>query len=75
MSYWSHNPELYTEIIFKEMIAKGLATEDDYENIDEVVNNFLEKPDSWKLASEAERDYWADRLDEAVARQESLDDR
>jgi len=66
--YWNCNPELYTEIIFKEMVKQGLAKEADYENIEEIVNAFLLKPDSWKLAIDAESGYWADRIDEAKER-------
>ncbi len=29
MSYWSHNPELFTKIVFNEMVSKGLASEDE----------------------------------------------
>ena len=29
MSYWSHNPELYDEIIVDEMIRRGLGTEEE----------------------------------------------
>jgi len=63
MSYWSHNPELYTEIIFKEMVRRGLASEEDFENADEIVNTFLLKKDSWKLAVDAESSYFAGLMD------------
>jgi len=68
MSYWSHNPELYTEIIFNEMVRRGLASKEDFENADEIVNTFLLKKDSWKLAVDAESCYWADRIDGAKER-------
>lgn len=68
MSYWSHNPELYTEITFKEMVRQGFAKEEDYENIEEVVDKFIKEPDSWRLIVDAESSYWADRIDEAKER-------
>lgn len=73
MSYWSDNPELYDEIIFREMVAKGLAQEDD--DPAEAVNEFMKKPDSWKLASDAEQEYWADRADAAEHRRDCREDR
>ncbi len=68
MSYWSHNPELYDEIIFKEMVRHGLASEDDEQPIDDIVAEFLKLPDSWKLAMEAERNYWSDQADIPLTR-------
>lgn len=56
MSYWSDNPELYDEIIFRRLVSEGIASEDD--DSFEAVQKFMERPDSWKLAIEAERDYW-----------------
>lgn len=68
MSYWSDNPELYDEIIFDRMVEDGLVSPDDDRPTYEIVNNFMKKPDSWKLASDAEADYWADKVDEAMNR-------
>jgi len=63
MSYWSHNPELYTEIIFREMIRRGLCNELD--DPEEAVGNFKDDPNFYKIAIEAEREYWADIIDRA----------
>ena len=68
MSYWSHHPELYDQIIFDEMVDKGLADEDD--DPYEAVQEFMKKPDSWKLAVEAERDYWGGVVDAADAQRD-----
>jgi len=68
MSYWSHHPELYDEIIFNRMIQEGLASKDDDRPIYEIVGEFMKRPDSYKLAVEAERDYWSDRTAEAEYR-------
>jgi len=67
MSYWSHNPELFTEIIFNQMVREGLAKEDE-EDIEEVVSKFLDKADSYKLVTRAEQDYWGSKIDEAEVR-------
>ena len=69
MSYWSHNSELYNEIIFKEMVARRLANEDDDPEI--VVPEFMKKPDSWKLASNAEANYWGNKVDEVHEREKN----
>jgi len=73
MSYWSHNPELYDEIIFKRMVIEGLANEDDDPH--EAVQKLMDMPDGWKTAIEAERDYWSDMADAADYRRESMEDR
>lgn len=75
MSYWSHNPELYDEIIYKKLVADGLVSEEDDRPVYEIVQEFMDKPDSWRLAVEAERDYWADQADAAEARHEAAEDR
>jgi len=67
MSYWSHNPELYTEIIFKEMVHKGLVLED-CEDIEEVVREHLKTKDGYKTALDAEADYWGGMIDDAKER-------
>jgi len=64
MSYWSHNPELYTEIIFKEMIRKGIVLED-CEDVEEAVRKHLNEPDGWKTAVDAESAYWTYMADTA----------
>jgi len=61
MSYWSHSPELYNQIIFDRMVKEGLATEED--DPFEVVGIFVKQPDSYKLILEAERDYWSSEID------------
>jgi len=61
MSYWSYNPELYDEIIFKEMVARGLCNEED--DIQEVIDNFKDDPRFTEIAIQAERNYWADKMD------------
>jgi hypothetical protein len=67
MSYWSHYPEQYDQIIHDRLVDEGLASPDD-EDVADVVSEFMKRPDSWKLATEAERDHWADKTNEAVAR-------
>lgn len=61
--YWNCNPELYTEIIFKEMVRRELCNEED--DLNETVKNFINDPRFCEVAIEAERDYWADRVDKA----------
>jgi len=68
MSYWSHNPERYDQIIFDEMVRQGKATED--EDACEAVAEFIKQPDAHKLIAEAEADYWAGRIDAAMAHKE-----
>lgn len=68
MSYWSHHPEKYDEIIFEEMVAQGKASWENTEDISEAVSEFMKRPDSWKLASDAEGNYWADQIDHAMSR-------
>lgn len=68
MSYWSHHPELYDEIIFAEMVNQGLATGE--EDVYETVAEFVKQPDSYKLIIEAERNYWSGRVDQAMAQME-----
>ena len=75
MSYWSHNPELYDEIIYNRLVEEGLVEEDDEREIFEIVHEFMQRPDSWKLAVEAERDYWADIADATDTRRELAEDR
>lgn len=74
MSYWAHNPELYEEIIYNRMVSEGLATGEE-EDPAEVVNEFMEQPNSWKLAIDAERDYWSDMADVADSAREAAEDR
>ena len=69
--YWNCNPELYTEIIFKEMVRKGLCNDSD--NPEEEVNNFKDDPEFYKIAIEAEKNYWADKIDEAHERRKYED--
>jgi len=73
MSYWSHHPELYDQIIFDRLVAEGKANEDD--DPFETVQEFVKQPDSWKLAVEAERDYWESMADAAEAQRDRLEDR
>ena len=63
ISYWAEYPELYTEIIFKEMVKRGLCN--DLDNPEEAVNSFKDDPLFYMVCEEAERDYWADRIDGA----------
>jgi hypothetical protein len=68
MSYWSHNPELYDEIIFKQMVAEGLANED-CEDFGEVVRIFIrDNPKSWETICRAEQNYWGSKIDEVMTR-------
>ena len=69
MSYWNQNPELYTEIIFKQMVHEGLAKEE--EDVEKVVGGFLKQPDSWELAIRAEQEYWGSMVDKAMMRMEN----
>ena len=64
--FWNYNPELYTEIIFKEMVRRSLCNMLD--DPGEAVNNFKNDPEFYKVALEAERNYWADKIDEAKER-------
>ncbi len=66
MSYWAENPELYDEIIFKEMIIRGLCNSED--DPGEAVKNFINDPRFYEVAIEAEKDYWADKIDRAKER-------
>jgi hypothetical protein len=60
MRYWADNPELLDQIIYEEMALHGLALGD--EEPYEVVQKLLDTEDGWKIAVEAERKYWVDRL-------------
>jgi hypothetical protein len=64
--YWNCHPELYTEIIFKEMIRRGLCN--DFDDIEETVENFKDNPEFSKVATMAEGNYWADKIDEVCER-------
>jgi hypothetical protein len=66
MSYWSNNPEAYDEIIHQEMIRRGKATED--EDPFEAGQRLRDDPDEVDIVSTAEREYWADRIDDAKLR-------
>lgn len=70
MSYWANHPELYDEIIFKQMIKEGLAKEEDFERLDDVVREFVKKEDSYKVCLRAEQEYWESLIDAAKARRE-----
>lgn len=63
MSFWAENPELYTQIIFNEMVRRGHCNEDD--DIEEAVENFQNHPEFTETALAAEREYWSSRIDEA----------
>jgi len=64
MSYWANNPELYDEIIFKQMIREGFATEEDGNDLENVVGFFLKNnPKAYKVALRAEQDYWGGMVD------------
>ncbi len=66
MSYWSHNPKLYDEIIFKRMVTEGVAKEEDLEEkeIWMIVDEYLANHKSFELAMRAESKHWGDRIDE-----------
>ena len=66
MSYWSHNPELLDELIFRELLARGLATGDD--DPFEAVSRCKDRPDFSEIVSTADREYWADQTDYARMR-------
>lgn len=64
MSYWSHNPELYDEIIYNQMVVEGFATGEE-EDIGEAVRIFMAScPVAYQLALRAEQEYWATKIDE-----------
>lgn len=64
--FWNNHPELYEEIIIKEMIRRGLATVD--EEPDAVLKRWEERDDDYIIAQAAEADYEADKIDEAWER-------
>ena len=64
MSYWSNNPELYDEIVFRQMVAESLANEDD--DPGDTVSKFVKDPRFSAVAQRAEQDYWGSRIDEAM---------
>ena len=66
MSFWSNNPELYDEIIFRQMVAEGLADEED--DPFETVHQFTKSPQFSAVAQRAEQEYWGSRIDEAMVR-------
>lgn len=66
MSYWSHHPEKYEEIIVREMIRRGLATEDEEPEV--VMKRFEESPNMLDIDYNATADYWGDKIDEAWER-------
>lgn len=65
-SFWSDNPELYDDLIIKEMIRRNLATEDEEPEV--VLKRWNEREDSYTIAEEAEVGYMADRIDDAWER-------
>lgn len=69
MSYWANNPELYNEIIFRQMVVEGLANEDD--DPGDAVCAFDEDPRFSGIALRAEQNYWAGKTNEAMMRREN----
>ena len=68
MSYWSHNPELYDEIIITEARARGIIKEDDDREDYEIIKELFKRSDFSQIASVAEGDYWGSKIDEAMMR-------
>ncbi len=68
MSYWSHNPELYDEIIVKEAKARGIIDEDDEQFNYDIVKKLEQRDDFSKICLSAERDYWGGKIDEVMMR-------
>ena len=68
MSYWANNPELYTEIIYKQMLNESLVEIpfDDAEDPDQVVSNLMKTKDGWKVAVRAEQEYWGSITDSVM---------
>lgn len=62
MSYWSHNPELYDEIITKALpVEWRKRVESDEIGLDEVPGDIF-----YEAATEGEADYWGSKIDEAM---------
>ena len=70
MSYWSHNPELLNQLIFEELVARGLADEDD--DPFEEVERYRNQPVFDEVVMAADRNYWADKVDEAMIRRKEV---
>ncbi len=72
MSYWSHNPELYDEIIVNEAIKKGAIKEEAREEKSdgELVQELLQLSSFTKIAFDAEANYWGSLIDDAMMRRE-----
>jgi hypothetical protein len=68
MSYWSNNPELYTEIVYKQMFKEGLVDIpfDEADDPDDVVSKLIDSKDGYKVAMRAEQDYWGSRIDHVM---------
>jgi len=70
MSFWSNNPELYDEIIYKQMFAEGLVTvsydEADPEDAYQAVVKLMLTKDGWKVAVRAEKEFWASKTDDVM---------
>jgi hypothetical protein len=69
MSYWSENPEIYTYIIVKELIKRGLVKQDaieDYKDAYKTIVTFYTHPDFPDICTKAAQAYWGDRVDEGM---------
>jgi hypothetical protein len=64
--YWNNNPELWDEIIVKEMRARGLATED--EEIEVIIERWGNADYMVEVASAAEADHFGSIADAVNAR-------
>ena len=70
MSYWSHNPELYDEIITKALPNKWRKlVESDEISLSEVPEDIF-----FKASEEGEADYWGSKADEAMMQHETAMD-
>jgi len=67
MSYWSHNPELYDEIITKAL------SEEWREKVESGEVELTDVPEDifYRAAVEGEREYWAELADDAKMRRKT----
>ena len=72
MSYWNNHPELYDEIIVKELVRRGIVTTEAAEETEawELVNQHKDRKDFHIITTDAEADYWSGLADNIKDRME-----
>jgi hypothetical protein len=70
MSYWSHNPELYDELIVKEAKKKCIIEEYDDREDGDIIAELMKTDHYIPLARSAEAEYWGNKIDEFANRRE-----